>query len=85
MTAALRRNSTAVAQKVEAGPMVAIRTPPSAGPATNAPPQTASLIPFALARGTPAARADSGIMASRAPAPAGSNTAPRTASATSTG
>ena len=57
--------------------------PPTPGPSRNATPYEVSWIPLARSRVIPAARAVSGSIVVRAVMPAGSNTAPRTATAAS--
>ena len=76
-------NPTAVTQSASAAPTVAMSTPPRPGPIRNATPQTASCTPLTRSRGQPARAAVAGSIVSRAVTPAGSNTAPTTASTTS--
>jgi hypothetical protein len=73
----------AVPQNVATAPTSAIRRPATPGPTRKATPQVASWMPLARSGARPEARAASGSIASRAVIPAGSNVAPRTASAAS--
>ncbi len=78
-----RAKPTAVAHSVASAPTSPMSSPPIPGPTRNATLNTASWIPFTCSRRRPAASAVSGSIASRAVAPAGSNTAPSAATTTS--
>ena len=79
MSPAETAKSAAVAQNALVAPTTAINRPPTPGPTRYATPQIASCIPFARSSGSPAARAASGSIDSRAVIPAGSKNAPITA------